>query len=70
MSIEGISLEHFSASPKADTNSTTLSRQCHTVFHFFKSDDSKHDTATTTALSKNLILFLKDKKVLTLLSTI
>ena len=35
VSIEGITLEHFSALPKADINSTTLSRQHHTVFHYF-----------------------------------
>ena len=35
VSIEGISLEHFSAVPKKDINSTTPSRQRHAVFHFF-----------------------------------
>ena len=34
-SIEGISLEHFSALPKSDSNSTSSSRQRHTVFHYF-----------------------------------
>ena len=33
--IEGISLEHFSAVPHADFNSSTLSRQRHAVFHSF-----------------------------------
>ena len=55
MSIEGISLEHFSAVPKIDTNPTTPSRQHHAVFHSFLSDDSKQDAATTTAHRKRLI---------------
>ena len=65
MSIEGIALEHFSAAPQADINSSTLSRQRNAVFHSFLSDDSKHDAATTTAHSKRLISFLKNEKVLT-----
>ena len=52
MSIEGIALEHFSASPKADINSSTLSRPRHAVFHSFLSDDIKQDAATNTAHSK------------------
>ena len=35
VSIEGISLEHFSAAPQADINSSTLSRPRHAVFHSF-----------------------------------
>ena len=34
VSIEVIPLENFSALPKADINSTTLSRQRHAVFHY------------------------------------
>ena len=52
MSIEGIALEHFSAAPKADINSTKLSRPQHAVFHSFLSDNSKQDAATTTAHRK------------------
>ena len=33
VSIEGIVLEHFSASPKSDIKSSTISRQRHAVFH-------------------------------------
>ena len=33
--IEGISLEHFSAAPQADINSSTLSCPRHAVFHSF-----------------------------------
>ena len=35
VSIEGIALEHFSAAPQADINSSTLSRPRHAVFHYF-----------------------------------
>ena len=71
MSIEGIALEHFSAAPQADINSSTPSRQLHAVFHSFLSDDTKQDTDTTTANSKRLISLLKNKQVLkTSLSTI
>ena len=65
MSVEGIALENFSALPKADINSTTLSCQLHAVFHSILSSDSKQDAANTTAHSKCLIILLKDKKVLT-----
>ena len=71
MSIEGITLEHFSASPQAYINSSTLSRPKNAVFHSFLSDDRKQDAATTTAHSKHLISLLKNKQVLTTsLSTI
>ena len=35
VSIEGISLEHFSAASQADINSSTLSHPRHAVFHSF-----------------------------------
>ena len=62
MSIEGISLEHFSALTKADINSTTTSRQRYAVFQYFLSDYIKQDADTTTAHSKCFISFLKGKK--------
>ena len=65
MSIEGIALEHFSATPQADINSTTPSLPHHAAFNSFLSDDSKQDAATTTAHSKRLISLLKKKQVLT-----
>ena len=71
MYIEGIVLEHFSASPQEDINSTTPSRQRHAVFYSFLSENSKQDAATTTAHSKRLISLFKKKQVLTTsLSTI
>ena len=65
MSVEGIALEHFSTAPQADIKSSTLSHPRHAVFHSFLSDDSKQDSATTTAHRKRLILLLKNKQVLT-----
>ena len=71
VSIEGIALEHFSAAPQADINSSTLSRPRQAVFHSFLSDDSKQDAATTTAHRKILISLLRNKRLLkTPLSTI
>ena len=64
MSVEVIALEHFSALPKADINSTTPSSQRHAVFHSCLSENIKQDAATTTAHSKRLISLLKDKKLL------
>ena len=58
-------MEHFSAAPKEDINSSTLSRQRHSVFHYFLSDNSKQYSATTTSHIKLLISLLKNKKVLT-----
>ena len=64
-------MEYFSASPKADIKSSTISCHCHSVFHSFLSGDSKQDAATATAHSKRLILWLKKRKLLeTALSTI
>ena len=64
-------MEHFSAAPQADINSTTQSRLRHEVFHYFLSDNSKQDSATNTSHSKQLVSFLNIKQVLTTsLSTI
>ena len=58
-------MEHFSAAPQADINSTTPSRPRHALFNSFLSDESKQDADTTTAHSKQLISLLKEKQVLT-----
>ena len=55
MPVEGIALETFSVLPKTDINSTTPSRQRHSLFHSFLSDNSKQDAATATTYSKRLI---------------
>ena len=65
MSLEGIELEHFTARPQTNINSTTATHQRHAVFYSFLFDDSKKDVATTTAHSKHLISFLKEKKMTT-----
>ena len=71
MSIEVIALEHFSAVPQADINSSTISRPRHAVIHSFLSDDRKQDAVTTTSHRKRLISLLKNQQVLTIsLSTI
>ena len=58
-------MEHFSAAPQADINSTTPSHPYNLVFNSFLSNYSKHDAANTTAHSKRLISLLKNKKLLT-----
>ena len=71
MSIEGIALEHFSALPQINLNSTTPSCQCHVVFHYFLSDDSKQNAASTTAHRKKIDFIAQRQKVMTTsLSTI
>ena len=71
VSIEGIALEHFTATPQADINSSTLSRPWHAVFNSILYDNSKQDAASTTVHSKQLLSLLKKKRVLTTsLSTI
>ena len=56
-------MENFIALPKVDINSTTPSSQRHSAFHSFLSDDKEQDDATTTAHSKRLVSFLKEKKI-------
>ena len=47
--IECISLEHFSAVPQTNINSTTPSLKRNALFYSFLPDDSKQDADTTTA---------------------
>ena len=61
VSIEGISLEHFSTLPQIEINTSTKPCPRHAVFHFFLSDDSKQDATTTTAHRIFLIGLLKNK---------
>ena len=64
-------MEHFSAAPQAVINSYTLSHPRHAVFHYFLSDYSNKDAATTTVHIKLLISLLKNNQLLTTsLSTI
>ena len=59
MYIEGIALEHFSALPQIEINSSTKPFSIHAVFHYFLSDDSKQDSATTTSHNKCLEIIKK-----------
>ena len=71
VSIEGITLENFSALPNTEINSSTKSCPRHAVFRYFLLDDSKQDAANTNSHSKSLIELLKEQKVLSsTLSTI
>ena len=65
MSIESIALEHFSELPKSNIKPSKISRRRHAVFHYFLSDDSKQDSATSTVHRKRLISLLKNRKLLT-----
>ena len=60
MSIEGISLEHFSTLPQTEIKPPTKPCTRHELFHSFLSDDSKQYAAT--AHRKCLIELLKKKK--------
>ena len=62
MSIEGTSLEHFSALTQREIKSSTKSCPRHAVFHSFLFNDRKQDAATTTAYRKHFIEMLKNKK--------
>ena len=59
MSIEGITLEHFSALTQTEIKASTNLFPRHSVFHSFLSHDSKQVAATTTAHRKLLIEMLK-----------
>ena len=63
--MESTKLEHFSAVPKTDINSTTPSLQLHAEFHSFLSNNSKQDAENTTAHSNIFISLLKDKIIFT-----
>ena len=62
MSIEGITLEHFSALPQTEINSPTKPCPRYAVFHSFLSDYSKQYAANTTAHRNRLIELLKNQK--------
>ena len=61
MSIGGIVLEHFSALPQTEINSSTKPCPRHAVFYYFLSDDIEQYAATTTANSKHFIELFKKK---------
>ena len=61
----GIALEHFSALPHTEINSSTKPCPRYALFHSFLWDDRKQYAATTTAHRKRLIEMLKEQKMLT-----
>ena len=60
VSIEGITLEHFSATYQKISSYSSHSRTLNAVFHSFISDNSKQYAATTAAHSKRIIELLKN----------
>ena len=70
VSIEGIALEHFSALPQKEINSSTEPCPRHAVFHSCLLDDSKKDSATTISHSNCLIELWKKQKLMSKLSTV
>ena len=64
-------MEHFSALPQTNINSTVPSHQRHTVFHSFISGNIKQYAATTTTHSKRFYFTTeREKTLITYLSTI
>ena len=61
LSIEGISLEHFSELSKSGINLFTKPCPHHAVFHSFLSGDIKQGASTTNVHSKHLIGMLIEK---------
>ena len=59
VSIEGITLEHFSKLTNSGIKAPTKSFPRHAVFYYFLSDNSRQYAATTIAHSKRLIVMLK-----------
>ena len=64
MFIEGIALDRFSATTHTETVSVPESRTCHAMFHSFLYDGRKIYSTTTAAHSKNIIGFLKQRKIM------
>ena len=70
MSIEGIALEHFSASPKSDFKSSTISHQRHAVFHYFYLTIANRMLPLLQHTANYLCHFSRTKILTTSLSTI
>ena len=70
VSIEGISLEHFSAPTQIETSETPQSHTMNDVFHL-KQNDIKQDAVKNIAHTKRIIEFLKQGNIMSnILSTI
>ena len=61
VSIEGISLEHFSALPKSDKHLKTITSTAHSVYLLLLSDDIQQDAAIANAHRNSLIALIKLK---------
>ena len=59
MSIEGISLENFSASTHTKIETTPQAGTHHVVLHYFFSDYRKHYATTTISHRKRIIKLFK-----------
>ena len=71
MSIEVVTLAHFSATDQETSSSSSHSRTRHAVFHSFLSDNRKYDAAMTPAHRRQIIqLFLKKKFLCAGVSTV
>ena len=62
MSIEGVALEHLSATYQEISSSSSHSRTCHAVFHSFLYDKRKN-TPTTAVHSKQIIDILENRNI-------
>ena len=57
-------MEYFSEPTHTEIEGTPQARKSHAVFHSFLSDDSKQDSATTTAHRKHIIKLLKQRNIM------
>ena len=64
VSIEGVSLEHFSEPAQTETPGTPQSRRSQSVFHSFFSDDRKQDSSTTISHIKCIIELLNQRNII------
>ena len=64
VSIEGIALDHLSATTYPETVSVQESCTHHAISHSFLYDDRKTDSTTTAAHSKHIMGFLKQQKIM------
>ena len=64
MSIEEISLEHFSAQTQTETATTPQAHTRHAVFHSFLFDEIKQDAATNISHRTQIIKLLKQHNIL------
>ena len=64
VSIEGITLEHFSVSYQETSSSSSRIFKRHDVFLYFLLDNSKQDATTAATHIKMMIDLLKNRKLI------